>query len=50
VADKRGLLFLLAGAIVTAGGLLAPVLYRGATIESGTALPDRPGTIERAPA
>lgn len=42
--------FLLAGAIVTAGGLLALVLYRGIVPDTQTAPPDRPGTtVEGAP-
>jgi sugar phosphate permease len=42
--------FLVAGAIVTAGGLLALVLYRGAIPDTQTAPPDRPGTtVEGAP-
>jgi len=41
--------FLLAGAIVTAGGVLALILYRGAAANQ-TTLPDRPGTtVEGAP-
>ena len=42
--------FLLAGAIVTAGGLLALVLYRGVAPDTQTTPPDRPGTtVEGAP-
>jgi len=44
------IVFLLAGGVVTAGGLLALVLYRGVAPETQPTLPDRPGTtVEGAP-
>lgn len=42
--------FLLAGAIVTAGGILAGVLYRGMATASDPAPSDDPRSVERAPA